>query len=143
MVNKTFKYVAPKTAQKCADEIIDWALKHGLWYDCGLYVNGKIYRSHKEYGDVLYKEYTDPVLEETYRVWQGERDPWTNFEYVNPNHFISMYFEGPLNHVLNFLDDFAGDYDSEREEELCKIFEKYGYYYELGNSWNLSAYKNE
>ena len=27
-----------------------------------------------------------------------------------------------------------------REEELNKIFEKYGYYFEYGNAWNLSAY---
>ena len=93
---------------------------------------------------VLVKEYIDPDTGEISKVWEGENeDPRKYFEYVNFNHFISMSFEGPLNYVLNFLDDFAGDYDSEREEELCKIFEKYGYYYELGNSWNLSAYKNE
>lgn len=136
----SFKYVTPMKAQKCADEIIDWALKHGLWVDCGLYVNGKVYRSHKEYGDVLYKEYRDPDLEETYRVWQGERDPWTNFDYVNPNHFISMYFEGPLYEVLNFT-GYSMDYCADREEELDKILGKYGYYQELGNAWNLSAYK--
>ena len=27
------------------------------------------------------------------------------------------------------------------EEEFCEILRKYGYYYELGNSWNLSCYK--
>lgn len=137
----SFKYVDKINAQKCANEIIDWCLKHGLWMDTALFVNGKVYRSYKHNGGTLVREYIDPDTGEISRVYEGEGDPRTYFEYVASNHFISMSFEGPLNHVLNFLDDFGGDYDADREEELCKIFEKYGYYYELGNSWNLSAYK--
>ena len=49
-----------------------------------------------------------------------------------------MSFEGPLNSVLNgYVIGWA-----KLEEEFRTLFEKYGYYYEMGYSWSLSAYEN-
>ena len=48
-----------------------------------------------------------------------------------------MSFEGPLYDVLNaYVPGWV-----KKEDEFRKLFEKYGFYYELGNAWNLSAYE--
>ena len=50
---------------------------------------------------------------------------------------LSMSFEGPLYHVLNrYVRGWT-----KLESELQKLFEKHGYYYEMGHAWNLSAYE--
>lgn len=136
------KYAAPKKAERCAKEIIDWAIKHSMWYSCGLYVNGRFFCAYKADPDmVLLHEYTDEFGDKQY-VWAGNREVDRHLEYCNRNgHFISMFFDGgPIYDALNFTGEFM-DWCQKREDELCKIFEKYGYYYELGHAWNLSAYK--
>lgn len=60
--------------------------------------------------------------------------PLDYFEYANPNHILSMSFEGALYHALN------GYSNGSVEEKLDKLFEKYGLYYELGHAWNLTVY---
>ncbi len=60
------------------------------------------------------------------------------FEYGNDD-TISMSFEGELYEVLNYHCD---DKRWERlEDEFTTLLNSYGYYFELGNAWNLSVYK--
>ena len=139
------KYASPKKAEECAQEIIDFLIKHYMFDGVCIYVNGHRYLDYKTYGAELYKEYKDEDLGETVRVWkENECDPSRYFDYVNKKlHFISMSFEGTFNSVLNFngWDKESMKHYQNLEEEFCEILRKYGYYYELGNSWNLSCYK--
>lgn len=136
------KYAAPKKAAQCASDILKWAIKHDMWHSCGLYVNGDFYCAYKaDPGMELVYEKQDE-LGDWQRVYKSKRDVERYLEYCNHNgHFISMFFDGgPIYDALNFTGDFM-DWCERREAELCDIFEKYGYYYELGHAWNLSAYK--
>lgn len=50
-----------------------------------------------------------------------------------------MSFEGPLYHMINY-----GSYEDVSDNFLVEfndLFDEYGLYYELGDAWNLSAYK--
>jgi hypothetical protein len=65
--------------------------------------------------------------------WETTEDvnPHDYFEYCAYDHILSMSFEGPLHDVLNYT-------FGRKEEEFSAIFNKWGLYYEFGNSWNLS-----
>lgn len=69
--------------------------------------------------------------------WKHEEDvsPHDYFEYAATKHILSMSFEGALNHLLN-----GYDINDVALEKFNEIFEKYGLMYELGNSWNLTAF---
>lgn len=127
------KYVTPALAEQCAQEIIDFLLKHQMWIDIHVYVNGCCYSCQGPDGHYHYNNTRDCVFKYT------EEDPRRYFEYVNEEHFISMSFEGPLYDLLNQY--FPTEAAEALEDEFSKIFEKYGYYYELGHAWNLTAYK--
>ncbi len=60
--------------------------------------------------------------------------PKDYFDYYNTNHVLSMSFEGNLYDALNY---------GSGAPALYKLFEEYGFYWELGNAWNLSAYPND
>tara|TARA_R100000734_G_C3305879_1_gene96358 strand:- start:693 stop:1031 length:339 start_codon:yes stop_codon:yes gene_type:complete len=60
------------------------------------------------------------------------------FEYANDD-TISMSFEGGLYGILNYA--WNGKHYAKAEQEFSDILAKEGYYYELGNAWNLSLYK--
>tara|TARA_R100000995_G_C3480810_1_gene123770 strand:- start:1310 stop:1654 length:345 start_codon:yes stop_codon:yes gene_type:complete len=60
------------------------------------------------------------------------------FDYAN-DETISMSFEGPLYEVLNYACD-SKRYET-LEDEFINLIKSYGYYYELGNAWNLSMYE--
>lgn len=58
----------------------------------------------------------------------------TYFEYVNPDHILSMSFEGPVCEML-----YYGMYPAIRKK-FDAIFARYGLYYEFGHHWNFSCY---
>jgi len=60
--------------------------------------------------------------------------PDTYFEYCNLD-TLSMSFEGPFYEVINY------GLCNSLLEKFDKLIASYGYYYELGNSWNLSLYE--
>ena len=112
-----------------AQEIYDWCKEKRLWGDNCIYFNGKAWCNLPEWGGVNGKKLKSDLYE------YNDRDPTNYFEYANP-HTVSMSFEGALYHVLNgYTPGWA-----KKEEELQKLFEKYGYYFEYGDAWNLSAY---
>lgn len=113
-----------------AIDIYEWCKKHDLWGDNIIYFDGKAWSNSSKWGNVEGKKIADDLYE------YDDKNPKDYFEYVNPK-TISMSFEGSLNHVLNgYTYGWA-----KLEEQFSNLFKKYGLYYELGNSWNLSAYK--
>ena len=116
--------------EKLARDIIDWLLKKEIFDDTFIYVNGKRYGTYDGEKNYNYgtNSWDDVYVEEN----KNAKD---YFEYAGP--YLSMSFEGPLYDLLNY----GFEWNSHAEEELNEIFKKHGFYYELGNSWNLTAVK--
>ena len=111
-------------------DIYKWCKEKNLWSDCCLYFDSKAWASWPDWHGVAGKKIGEDLYE------YENRNPKDYFEYANPE-TLSMSFEGPLYSVLNGY--VRGGY--KLEEKLQKLFEKYGYYFEYGHAWNLSAYK--
>lgn len=119
--------------EKMANEIRDYLISKGLWIDARIYFNGKAYATDDRKG---FFAYNDPE----HLIVLEDEDPRDYFNYVNEDHILSMSFEGPLYEHLNYV-GLSFEYDDKVNEELRYIFAKYGCYFELGNHWNLTAYK--
>lgn len=116
--------------KKLAIDIYNWCKKHDLWGDNVIYFDGIAWASWPDW----HGEFGKKIDEDLYEY--ENRNPLDYFEYANPD-TLSMSFEGPLNHVLNgYTHGWV-----KLEHEFSKLFEKYGWYYELGHAWNLSAYE--
>lgn len=119
-----------------AAEVVRFLSQHFLWHDCRVYFNGQCFATDdgKGTGNLLEsRTKTNGPLYSIHNI-----DPRDYFQYVNPNHILSMSFEGPFYECLN---GYAGDYGYQIEEEFQQLLAKYGCYYELGDAWNLSVYK--
>lgn len=118
-----------KQKENLAKEIFNWLVDNEMWVDVHIYVNGKCYgTSNQDNTEFCYNER---------RYFEYEAEPKNYFEYVNEPNILSMSFEGSLYDVLNgYVSGWV-----KLEDELRKIFEKYGLYFELGNAWNLSCYE--
>ena len=114
------KTLTKQNIEQLAKEIIAFLKKEEIAGDVSIYFNNKVMRSKSN--DNGYEWITEENI-----------DPHNYFEYAAYDHILSMSFEGGLYSVLNY--SFG-----RREEEFYNIFDKYGLYYELGDSWNLSAY---
>lgn len=115
--------------QMIAREIYDWCQKNDVWSDIIMYFNGKAWTNLRDWNTVKGKKIDDELYE-----YEG-KNPKAYFEYANPETF-SMSFEGPLYVILN---GYSGDW--KMQEDFENIFNRYGYYYELGHAWNLAAYE--
>ena len=116
--------------EQLAKDIYKWCMKKHLWGDNCIYFNGKAWASWNTWGDTQGKQIGKNLYE-----YEG-KNPKDYFEYINPN-TLSMSFEGPLYHVLN--GNVSGW--TRLESEFGHIFHNYGFYYELGNAWNLSVFE--
>ena len=110
--------------EQFAMDVLHYLEAHDLDSDVCIYFNNKRIKNEYDWRD------PNPMPK---LVVQENMNPFDYFEYANYDHVLSMSFEGPLYDELNY----GG---GAREEELLKIFEQYGFYWELGNMWNLSAY---
>lgn len=120
--------LTPEKIENLAVEIREFLLEHEMWIDVAIYFNGKCFSTHdKEAGKFYYNDREHLVVQEN-------EDPRTYFEYVNPDHILSMSFEGVVCEMLYYgmLQGIKKKFDA--------IFERYGLYYEFGNHWNLSCY---
>lgn len=124
----TVSRLTPEQIEQLAIEIRTFLLESGLWQDVDIYFNGKRFGTYDRSDGKFY--YNDPE----HLVVEEGMDPRTCFEYANPDHILSMSFEGPACEML-----YYGAMPSVKRE-FDKIFEKYGLYYEFGNHWNLSCY---
>ena len=116
--------------ESLARDIYNWCKKNHLWGDNTIYFNGKAWSSSKEWGCDQGKQIDEDLYE------YENRNSLDHFEYANPA-TLSMSFEGPLYMVLNA---YIGGW-VKLEAGFTQLFEKYGYYFELGHTWNLSAYE--
>ncbi len=113
-----------------AQDIYNWCMEKELWGDNIIYFNGKAWSSSSMWGGEKGKKISENLYE------YEHRNPVDYFEYANPK-TLSMSFEGALNHILNaYMPGWV-----KLEDEFSKLFNKYGYYYEMGHSWNLAAYE--
>ena len=115
--------------QTLAMEIYSYCKEKGLWGDNIIYFNNKAWSFDDDWNGDKGKKIGEDLYE------YENRNPLDYFEYANPD-TLSMSFEGVLYEALN-----GYWYHSKAEEELQAIFEKYGYYFEYGHAWNLSAYE--
>lgn len=113
-----------------AKDIYDWCMKNDLWGYNIIYFNGKAWSSSKSWNGRRGVQINEDLYE------YEDKNPLDYFEYANP-YTLSMSFEGALNHVLN---GYVSGW-TKLEEEFSNLFKKYGVYYELGNSWNLSVFE--
>jgi hypothetical protein len=118
------KKLTKENIEKFANEIMVYLEKHYLDSDVCIYYNDTRIRNEYDWR-------VDDAPGE--RIVEENISPRDYFEYINYKHILSMSFEGPLYDELNYNMGKLTD-------GLQKIFKKYGCYWELGNSWNLSAY---
>ena len=120
--------LAPEQIEKLAVEIREFLLEHEMWVDTAIYFNGKRFSTYdKATGKFHYNDRVNLVVEE-------DEDPRTYFDYVNPDHILSMSFEGQVCEMLYY------GTQPRLKKEFDKIFDKYGVYYEFGNHWNMTCY---
>lgn len=123
------KALTSEQKEQLALELIDYLISKGLFTDVTAYVNGRSYGTYDRENEKFY--YND----KNHIVITENKDPRDCFEYVSKDNILSMSFEGPLYHVLN---GYSGPYTV--YDEMGKICEKYGCYFELGNAWNMTCY---
>lgn len=119
-----------KNMQKLAEKLIKYLQKNDMFHMVNIYVNNQKISSDEPYG----KEKPDEKKETKYGSYYvyNNKDVTKIVEYNNPN-TITMTFEGPLYHEINYG-------NGKVENDLNKIFEQYNLYYELGYAWSLAAY---
>ena len=117
-------------AEKCAKEIISFLIKHHMWIDTSIYVNGKRYGCYD--GEHYHYDNTwDCVFRE------DDKNPADYVEFYSD--FLTMTFEGPFYDVINYT--YSAKYSDKLLAEFDDILKKYRKYYELGYSWSLSLYE--
>lgn len=118
------KKLANKRKEELVIDIIEYLQQHDMFFDINIYANNKRFSTDKHKND---ESRTSKHGE--YYVSECTKIP---VEYNNPN-TVTMTFEGPLYDALNYG-------SGKTEDELQKIFNKYGLYFELGYAWSLAAY---
>lgn len=84
--------------EKLAVEIREFLLEHGMWQDVDIYFNHKRFGcKDPETGRYFYNDREHLFVEE-------DIEPQTYFEYVNPDHILSMSFEGPVCEMLYYCE---------------------------------------
>lgn len=111
-----------------ANDIYEWCEHHGIWEDCTIYFNGKALSDSERWNG----EYGEKIGNNLYLY--ENKNPRDYMKYANQE-TLSMAFDGLLYDVVNdFGQMFPRMYD-----EFEKLFDKHGYYYELGSNWYLNA----
>lgn len=99
--------------------------KKNKWTDVCVYFNNKRLAINDDYVDGKFAVKTK-TLEECC--------PFDYFKWANPQHILSMSFEGYLYDKIN--------YGKGMPESFRKLFAEYDVYWEQGNAWNLTLYPN-
>lgn len=120
--------LTPEQIESMAVEIREFLLEHGLWQDVDIYFNEKKFTTYDAVSGRHYYNDREHLI-----TVEGVK-PETYFEYVNPDHILSMSFEGLVCEMLYYgiLPETRKGFD--------KIFENNGLYYEFGDHWNFSCY---
>lgn len=115
--------------ESLAADIRQWCLKHDLWQNIRIFFDGKMLSSDPCSLNGIIAE----TLSEDLYLHEGV-NPADFFDYVNPE-TLSMAFGNPLYYIVNA---YSVDFEI-LEDEFQSLFIPYGYYYQLGDAWNLSA----
>ena len=119
------KKITKTDIEDLAGEIVAFLKAYNIADAVSIYYNGNVIRSETDYDRNSFSySYTWIKTENV--------DPHDYFEYAAYDHILSMSFEGGLYDLLNYSGGSTMD-------KFMKIFEQYGLYYELGNSWNLTC----
>ena len=115
-----------------AKKIMKFLVKHYAEEDTLIYVNGYrvSYAGRDWHADHEKFDWNKIVVEEN-------MDPKRYFEYAGK--YLSMSFEGPFYDILNYDWEFGSC--EKIEKEFSELLNKFGFYYELGNAWNLTLAK--
>lgn len=123
------KPITPQNMRKLAIKLIDFLAKRSYWTEMGIYVDGERWSSEP----LADTEEMATDNGNKYYVLKNV-DIKACLEYSNPR-TISMYFEGPLYHCINYQDyDFLTKLDE-------KLLKPYGLYFEQGYAWSAAAYE--
>ena len=122
------KKVTPSEMTKLAFKIMEYLAKHDLWDYVIIYANGKRYLTpdYRQSKNAVVKKHKNiEYVEESVNVQDYVK-------YSNPQ-TITIAFENTLYDIINDNIDYVSKFD--------KLFlDEYGLYFELGESWNMSAY---
>lgn len=121
-VTQKTKNLSAQDIENLAKEVLAFLIENELWYDVSIYFNEK-------------RIYPDKTNETGYLV-EKDVDPDSMLDYCAHPHILSMIFEGPLYHFLNYTGETS------KIKEFRDIFYKYNVHYELGHAWTLSCYPN-
>ena len=129
------KQSTPEEKEKLVMDLIKWLVKHDYFMNICIYCNNKRWMSDK------YKKQLDNITEiidesispDPFYVQENIKAK-DYIEYANEK-LITMSFEGPLYHEINYG-------NGKTEQKLQEFFEKRGLYFEQGYAWSLSAYEN-
>lgn len=122
------KQLTANQKEKLAIEIIECLQKKNMFNMVNIWVNNNKLSDDEHPGDTKAStRYGDYYI-------AADKNPADVVEYSNAD-TITMTFEGPLYHALNYGSDRTGN-------DLNKIFAKYGLYFEQGYAWSLAAYEN-
>lgn len=111
-----------KENKRIAEIIIKFIQKHELGGDLRIYYNGMAY-------DIDYNGNVKFV---------GHKKASNYMEYANDKG-VNMTFEGAFYGIMN---DYYNKHAVKLSEDFNKLLNKNGYYYELGNAWNLIVVKD-
>ena len=118
-----------KDLGKLATDIYLWCKKNNLWGDNCMYYNGMALASWPEWAG----EKGEMIAEDLYLY--KDKNPRDYFPGGESE--FAMSFEGSLNHVLNaYVPGWI-----KLDQGFRDIFEKYGLYFEMYDSWNGNAYR--
>lgn len=115
--------------KQLAIDIYEFCKKHDLWGDNTIYFDGKAWSSSETWGSEKGKKIAEDLYE------YEDRNPRDYFG--GGDSLLSCSCEGSLNHLLNNY-----TYRSAKlAVQFYELFEKYGLYFEMYNSWNGNAYE--
>lgn len=120
------KLITTENMEALAVEIIEFLQERDMFQDVNIYCNNKCLSSRQ----LANSDKAETKLGVYYI--SGNCSTASVVEYNNPS-TITMTFEGPLYHALNYG-------PAKTEDSFRKLFNKYGLYFELGYAWSLAAY---
>lgn len=142
--SKPYIKLTPENIKTMAEDLLRYLIDLDLDMYVRIYFNfkdghGTAIQSSPPFSSCDYQCITQVKGKNSYRYYiLNDINPQDYFKY-NGN-YLSMSFEGPLYHILNYT-----AYRESRMErvnrQLNNYFSHYGLYMELGDAWNASVYE--
>lgn len=135
-LKKITEQSTPEEKEKLVYALIKWLVKHEVFCDISIYCNNKCWKSDYYQSTDKFTNmqeiHNEKISPEPFYLVQNIKAK-DYIEFANEN-LITMSFEGPLYHELNYG-------NGKTYQELQKFFEKRGLYFEQGYAWSLSVYE--